>query len=378
MLKTMSKIQAALRDGSQTLLTLSQDLALKVKRHPQYNNLVMLKYDQLLTPMENPLAQEARGIILDEANNWEVVARPFDKFFNSGESLAARIDWDTARVQEKLDGSLMIVYWYDGQWHVASSGTPDAGGQVGSPGRDSIQQTFRDLFWQVWTEKGYKLSDLRPNLTFMFELCTKLNRIVVPHEENRLVLLGCRSTTAGTELNIHDPLWAELFAPFELVKTFKLRYLDELVLSFDDQDGLHQEGYVVVDANYNRVKVKHPRYVLFHQMLGSLTRKKLLDVVRTGEVSELLAYFPEWHKEAQDLDATYTAFVEDAIRTYEEIRHIPVQKDFAAAAVLSRHKSALFAVRAGKAPSFWSFYRTCRLEAIADLLNIRAEVDRVE
>ena len=34
------------------------------------------------------------------------------KFFNHGESNADIIDWKTARVYEKLDGSIITMYWY--------------------------------------------------------------------------------------------------------------------------------------------------------------------------------------------------------------------------------------------------------------------------
>jgi hypothetical protein len=34
------------------------------------------------------------------------------------------------RVYEKLDGSLMTLYWFEGQWRVASNKLPAAGGQV--------------------------------------------------------------------------------------------------------------------------------------------------------------------------------------------------------------------------------------------------------
>jgi hypothetical protein len=54
--------------------------------------------------MHEPIVRESRGVILDEADDWRVVARAFDKFFNYGESGADEIDWGTARVQEKVDG----------------------------------------------------------------------------------------------------------------------------------------------------------------------------------------------------------------------------------------------------------------------------------
>ena len=92
-----------------------------------YPNLVLFKYDQVNSPMDNPVVQECRGIILDEADDWRVIARPFTKFYNYGEPNAASIDWTTARVQEKVDGSLCAFYHYKGDWHVATTGTPDAG-----------------------------------------------------------------------------------------------------------------------------------------------------------------------------------------------------------------------------------------------------------
>src|ERR1019366_8453836 len=101
---------------------------IKSNRHRAFPHLVMLKYSQINSPMNEPIVQQCRGIILDESNDWAVVSYPFDKFFNYGEPNAAKIDWANTRVLEKLDGSLMTLYWYADQWRVASSGTPDAGG----------------------------------------------------------------------------------------------------------------------------------------------------------------------------------------------------------------------------------------------------------
>ena len=135
--KTIAYIQA------HGLEALAKNLLVTARRHPKYPNLVMLKYNQVLSPMEDPVVQECRGLILDEAEGWRVVSRPYDKFFNYGEPLAAVIDWATARVYEKLDGSLMTLYFYDGAWQVASSGMPDGGGTL----HDGTG-TFRELFWK--------------------------------------------------------------------------------------------------------------------------------------------------------------------------------------------------------------------------------------
>jgi len=53
-----------------------------------------------------------RGIILDAEDDWRVVSLPYVKFFNYGESYADKtLDWTTAKVYEKLDGSMVTLYW---------------------------------------------------------------------------------------------------------------------------------------------------------------------------------------------------------------------------------------------------------------------------
>lgn len=36
-----------------------------------------------------------------------------------------KFDWNSAVVYEKKDGSLAFMYYYQGNWHVASSTIPD-------------------------------------------------------------------------------------------------------------------------------------------------------------------------------------------------------------------------------------------------------------
>lgn len=67
---------------------------------------ILFKYNQIESDFRQKIVRESRGIILDEHNDYKVVCKAFDKFFNYGEELAAEINWDTAKIQEKLDGCL--------------------------------------------------------------------------------------------------------------------------------------------------------------------------------------------------------------------------------------------------------------------------------
>jgi hypothetical protein len=89
-------------------------------------DLVSLKYNQIESPMHEPFVQECRGMVVHVPTG-RILAHPYNKFWNHGEALAATIDWSTARVLDKLDGSLMTVY-SDGEANGASrrAGTPTA------------------------------------------------------------------------------------------------------------------------------------------------------------------------------------------------------------------------------------------------------------
>lgn len=81
--------------------------------------------------MQHPLVQLSRGLVLDASNNWNIVAFPYEKFFNFGESGAATLDWNRpVWVAEKTDGTLCTLYYHESKWCVATSGIPDAGGKL--------------------------------------------------------------------------------------------------------------------------------------------------------------------------------------------------------------------------------------------------------
>lgn len=128
----MTAVREFLSAGG-TLEDLAARYAVRALRHGLYPNLVRLNYSQIASPMAEPIVRECRGIVLDEAEGWAPVARGFDKFFNYGEPLAPEIDWPTARVQEKVDGTLCMAYFYDDRWHVATTGCRTPPGRSARP-----------------------------------------------------------------------------------------------------------------------------------------------------------------------------------------------------------------------------------------------------
>ena len=265
------------------LAELAERFAVRPVRHRAYPNLVLLKYSQIDSPMAEPVVRECRGLILDEADDWRPVSFPYGKFFNYAEPLAAAIDWDTARVYEKLDGSLMTLYRYADRWHVASRNVPDAGGPAGD-----ADFTMADLFWQTWRDLGYALPPADADRCYMLELLTPHNRIVVQHASSRIVLHGVRRMSDLTEL----PPASAAALGWEVVRTYPLTTLDHILTAAAALDPFRAEGYVVCDAAFNRVKVKAPAYVAMAHLKDSLSPRRLLDVIRTGESDEFPQLLP--------------------------------------------------------------------------------------
>ena len=176
------------------------------------DNNVMLKYNQLTSDFSNPIVRECRGLIIqkDKENNFIPVCVPFFKFMNAEEpnSDLDKIDWKTASVQEKVDGSLMKV-WYDNnkkKWMISTNGTIDA--FKASLASDETELTsYGELFLKCLDNAKADISFqkltsmLEQNKTYMFEMVSPYNRIVIDYAEPKLYFLGSRDNNTLQEYN---------------------------------------------------------------------------------------------------------------------------------------------------------------------------------
>ena len=113
--------------------------------------LVLFRYSQLDSDWNEPICRECRGLIL-EKGTWKVVRYAFDKFFNINEDFAAEIDWGSAVGTEKIDGSLISLYFYNGRWRVATNGMIDAYDAPLSP--NERYKTYGEL-WEAAVNSNY-------------------------------------------------------------------------------------------------------------------------------------------------------------------------------------------------------------------------------
>lgn len=359
------ELQKFLRNEPNALAKLTEEYYLEITRGRIHTSLLSFKYSQISSDFSIPMVCEARGCILNEAADWEIVARPLGKFFGHDDKRASAIDWNNCEVQEKLDGSCILFFYFRDAWRVATLGSPEASGPVGKE-----NFTFTDLFWRVFREQKMDLPDIFEfgHLTFMFELTTPANRVVVPHLDSKLTLFAVRNNHTGLEYipqGFSFPGWSH-------IPSFPLGTIEDCISSFSTMNPLKQEGYVVVDKDFNRIKIKHPGYVAMHLAKDRFTPKSFLDVMRSGENEEFLsalAAWPEFEREYMKVRKVYLALCEEAEEVYESIKEIPEQKDFALSATKFPYSGFLFSHRKGKVRSALEYFSKIHIDSLVSLVN---------
>lgn len=264
-----------------------KELGIKVKIDE--NNLAIFNYkgaDEKID-FNNPIVRESRGIIVD-LDTLNIVCRSFDKFFNLEENYAEKIDWNSAIVMEKIDGSI-VKYFYNpktNKWEFATNSCINAS-QANI--NDNENFTFENLIYLTTTSKS--LLDLTQNnklnkdCTYIFELTTPYNVIVIKYPISELRLIGIRNNKTGKEYDIYDDN--------EICNTFKkpIQYscvnlndckkiLNELN-KFDNK--INFEGFVVRDKNYKRIKIKTEQYIMAHYIRNNgkeiVSKERLINII---------------------------------------------------------------------------------------------------
>jgi hypothetical protein len=315
------------------------------KKHPLHN-LYLLNYTHKTTADNewNAATIICRGLIVD--SQWNIVARPFPKFFNVSQLsfLRNRIHhlyrtkysklWTTPFTAfEKFDGSLGIIYRNPNniRWEIATRGS----------------------FTSEQAQEGQKilrhkttLYDLKPHYTYLVEIIYPTNRIVVDYGPMRdLVLLSVIDNKTGEDCwEEFDRLRNEGWTSSNKIEG--LHYMDQLE-GLDSQDNI--EGYVLVFPNGFRLKYKFNEYLRLHKILTGTTEKRIWDLLRNNQdLSQWLYNVPdEFHKWVtnlvDDFQKRYQQIEDESWQTFNQLRN-KSRKDIALSIQDYPYKGIIFAM----------------------------------
>jgi hypothetical protein len=241
---------------------------------------------------------------------------PFFKFSNYGEPGADPVDWNRALyVRDKLDGSLLkLLKETDGNDLWTTNGSFDMDVEIpenyaaATDERLSPPYTFASLRDYALRGREEEIKNLPPLWTFMFELTSPYNKIIVPYRETKLTLLGCRDSE-GRE---HTPEWArkEFSLTFDTPEVYPLKNVDEIIAYCESIGANDREGVVVQDERFNRVKIKASHYVSLFRLKGDdhFSDERIFLAIKQGYIDDALAAWPEIRPRTEEIIAEWTEF----------------------------------------------------------------------
>jgi len=225
---------------------------------------------------------QCRGLILDHENR--IVARGFNKFFNYEEvenKGEIPVNDEYVYVQEKMDGSLGILFHYSNDWHMATRGSFES---------DQAKAGLEIL------KKKYDLGKFHPTVCYICEIIYPENRIVVDYAEEKLMFLS--AVMEGREVN-----WGTAKALFhssgildeDIVWTAMDTITENIFKRYKNLNESDKEGFVLRfhPSNY-RVKIKFDEYIRLHRLLTNFSNLDIWECLRNGDgLSDYLESVPD-------------------------------------------------------------------------------------
>ena len=280
-----------------------------------------------------------RGLVTNSKG--EIIARPFKKFFDMEEG--KHTPTSEFEVYEKMDGSLGIFFYYNGEPVFATRGSFTSDQAI--KGREILNK----YNWKQGTYEGY---------TYLFEIIYPENRIVVDYNGlEELVVLGVIETATGKECN-YDEMANE---DFILVKKYDGIKDYSTLKSMIANDA---EGYVIRFSNGDRMKIKGEEYLRLHKIMTNVSTTAIWEILSSGgDIDAILKDVPdEFYKKIKSYVSTlnygYYQYWNQLGKTYDYFRFgkygdkevEPTKREFAEY-IKDKHpvaKSILFAMWDGK------------------------------
>lgn len=254
------------------------------QRHPDYS-LWIYNYTESAQWMNhwNSVTLNCRGLILDD--DFNLVARPWRKFFNFGQR-DLEIAWDApVEVTDKLDGSLGILYpTPDGEYAIATRGSfaSDQALHATELLATKYADFLVDRVGVHWLERT----------TYLFEIIYPANRVVLNYGDmDDIVLLGGVDNQRG---HYYGPTYAgaQIAWPGPIAEVLEYKTFKDAISAPDRG----KEG-IVIRSGQKMLKLKEADYVELHRIVTNLSAKTVWQQLSEGKTLEgICEDIPdEWH-----------------------------------------------------------------------------------
>jgi len=295
-----------------------------------------------------------RGLIID--SEYKVIVQPFGKFFNYEEvenKGKIPLSGDYVYVQDKMDGSLGILFWYESEWIMATRGS------------FTSDQAIRGL---EIANRLFNLEAWEKSIAYACEIIYPENRIVVDYGiDEKLIFLSAFYNRAFYNNNTKDSElhWTTAKAFFN-VNGIPYKYIvhteqhfvfgTSLYKALKEMNQRNSEGFILrfFPSNY-RMKIKFEDYVRLHRIITGISSYDVWEnLMNTGEMSEkVLTEVPDefysWVRKTEaDLRLEYSKLEAEYLDHFDSIKRLGTRKLFAQLARNFKYPGILFNMLDGK------------------------------
>lgn len=249
---------------------------------------------------------------------------PFTRFYNHGESRAAKVNLSCADMLEKLDGTMVGVFFPkhgpDAKnvdcpyWHtrrMICTHRPDMDMEIA--GFHGHKMKLLQLIGENIQSLKFHRLDL--DYTFIFEFIHETTFVISHYTRDQwgLYLIGARNTNDFRECTedqldrIAERIGAKRGRRWDSKDDYNV--IDEMMRRASIKVP-NFEGFVFRDKrSYERIKIKDPEYVQKSHLIQSLSYRNLSKLVMNGEADEVLAYFPMAEERVGRIISAFEAYV---------------------------------------------------------------------
>ena len=267
----------------------------------EQNSYICFKYG-FAPDFKKELCRQTRGVIIEKETG-RVVCKSFDKFFNDFNEEANQFDWSNiSNITEKMDGSMIRLWWSDieSRWVWSTSGVVYA-----DKAKANATYTFQDIINMALEDTKLDVTDLNKGLTYVFELVSPYNKIVIDYQKPKLYLLTVFDCATVTELESSlIEKWRTYFKEKNIDSPTKFDFKSEEEIKEFLDGRTDMEGVVVIDTHGTRVKIKTKYYLLQHRLIDhKATVKDIVKMIKQGYLKLSIIY--NKHDASRILDNYY-------------------------------------------------------------------------
>lgn len=276
------------------------------------------------TPMDS-FSRQCFGLIVDKSTfkpvskafnkMWEIVGKYNDEDIHQLIASHEFFKTESILTEEAIDGTLVRLYYQDGEWKKATKNCMDAYNAFWNNSK-----SFGEMFDECATTMNLDYNRLDTNYSYSFVIQHSQNRIIVPYQQNTMVHLVSIDMRTMVEVNL------DIGIPKP--RQFHFNNIHDIFYSLMNTPWTFQ-GYILINEYQDRLKIENPYYSYVKELKGNNQNVniRILQILHDRKKQEFLKYFPEHRELVESVILDIQHLATKIHRTYIQ-RYVKKNQDY--------------------------------------------------